>query len=603
MGNTKNSIDGIQTKKAKKTEISAIDGIKVKKKTIKTTNPEALISDMVQQQERPLKKETDNLFEQNFSEETTWNEEPIDSPVEGNVQDENIIESFVENTEPSKEEKPKKKTGKVIAKILKYILLSIELGSAAFLVYLIFRANILNITYLSIAISAIVLLFAFTAFKLIRKKTKTPMRVICIVLSIVLSAVYITGAVYLGKTIGFLEKITTQREYATESYSVAVLKTSGIETIEELTNEKIGLIETNKHLDLVDSKLSETITFEKANQQNLGAMVLGLNSGELKAIILSDSQLNLISEEQKELYESLNIIFTFTIEFKIESATNTIDISNEPFILYISGSDDRGELTDTGRSDVNMLAVINPQTGKILLVSTPRDYYVQLHGTTGTKDKLTHAGMYGTEMSRATLADLYGINIDYTAKVGFNTVTKIVDAINGVDINSDKAFVPWTDNSCYIIYGPQHLDGRCALAFARERHAYSTGDRHRGENQQAVLTAIFEKITKPEYLIGYPNILAAIENDLITTFTYDQITEFAKKQLDTLKKWNIESISVDGTGSMQPTYSMGDQLLYVMYPDENSIQTAKEKINAVLNPEAQVVEGASEVENPEPVQE
>ena len=178
-----------------------------------------------------------------------------------------------------------------------------------------------------------------------------------------------------------------------------------------------------------------------------------------------------------------------------------------------------------------MITVVNPKTGKILLVSIPRDYYVQLHGTTGLKDKLTHAGIYGTEMSRATIEDLLNININYTVKVGFNTVTKLVDAIDGIDINSDTAFTPWTDRGCYITLGPQHLDGRCALAFARERHAYATGDRHRGQNQQAVLTAIFEKITRPEYLINYPNILAALENDLITTFTYDQITSFAKEQL------------------------------------------------------------------------
>ena len=569
MSKQQNPIDGIKpkTKKAK-----SIDGIKTKKKTPKNSLPkESLISDIT----KPVVAK-EEIFDNPLSED--------ESKKNNTISEEELVAAFTEKPTKKNEVEPKG-AKKIIIRILKYLLLAIELGSATILLFNIFKANVLNILYLSIIIAVIVLLFAFTAFKLIRKKTKTPVRITCIILSILLSTVYIVGTVYLSKTISFLEKITTQREYATENYSVIVLKKSELKTIESLSSKKIGFSETNQHLDLVESKLSETISFEPVKQENLSVMMLNLKNNVIDALTLSDSQLDLLKEEQKEFYDSIEIIFTFSIEFKIENATNNIDISSQPFILYISGSDDTGSLTETGRSDVNMVTVVNPETGKILLVSVPRDYYVQLHGTTGTKDKLTHAGMYGTEMSRTTLEDLFSINIDYTAKVGFNTVKKIVDAIDGININSDAAFTAWGDRSCYITLGPQHLDGRCALAFARERHAYATGDRHRGQNQQAVLTAIFEKITRPEYLINYPNILAALENDLITTFTYDQITSFAKEQLNTLKKWNIESISVDGTGSMQPTYSMGSQPLYVMYPDENTVNNARNAILKTLGQE------------------
>lgn len=581
-----NSIDGI---KRKKKNSNSIDGIKTKKKKPENSpNPESLISDMV----KPAEIAKEEILEDELQEET-----------ESQISKEDLANAFTDKKAEKSDKKEPKTAKKVICRILKYLLLTVELGSAVILLFNVFKANVLNTLYLSIIAAVIVLLFAFTTFKLIRKKTKTPMRVICIILSIILSAGYIVGTVYLSKTISFLEKITTQKEYATESYSILVLKSSEYKDIQDLKDKNIAFIETNAHAELAKSKLSETINFNPTDEQNLGTIITSLTANSVDAIVLSDAHLGIVQDEQKEIYNSIEIIFTFTIEFKLENASNDINIANEPFILYISGNDTRGALSDLGRSDVNMLVVINPETGKILLVSIPRDYYVQLHGTTGIKDKLTHAGIYGTEMSRMTLEDLLGIKIDYTAKVGFNTVIKVVDAIDGVDIDSDTAFTAWTDQGCHITTGIQHLDGRCALAFARERYSYASGDRHRGENQQAVLTAIFEKITKPEYLIGYPNILAALENDFITTFTYNQITEFAKKQLDTLKKWDIESISVDGTGSMQPTYSMGDQLLYVMIPNESTIATAKEKINAVLNPEAQVVEGASEVKNPEPVQE
>ena len=77
-------------------------------------------------------------------------------------------------------------------------------------------------------------------------------------------------------------------------------------------------------------------------------------------------------------------------------------ITKEPFVIYLSGVDTRGELTEKARSDVNILAVVNPQTKQVALINTPRDYYVDLAGT-NSKDKLTHAGLYGVETSMATL--------------------------------------------------------------------------------------------------------------------------------------------------------------------------------------------------------
>ena len=256
-----------------------------------------------------------------------------------------------------------------------------------------------------------------------------------------------------------------------------------------------------------------------------------------------------------------------------------VNVTTEPFILYISGSDSRGAITETARSDVNILAVVNPKDFKILLVSIPRDYYVQLHGTTGTKDKLTHAGIYGIDMSKTTIEDLLDIKINYTIKVGFTTLTKVVDAVDGIDIYSDTAF---KRGNCTFVQGNQHLNSECALLYARERYSYSSGDRHRGQNQQQIITALIAKISDPHYLVRYSKILESAQDSFESSLSFDEITSFARYQLSELRAWKVESISLDGTGAMMPTYSMGAQLLYVMQPNVNTITNAQKKINDYL---------------------
>ncbi len=255
------------------------------------------------------------------------------------------------------------------------------------------------------------------------------------------------------------------------------------------------------------------------------------------------------------------------------------NFGTKPITVLISGSDSRTSVHDTSaRSDVNILAIVNPTTGKILLVSIPRDYYVQLHGTVGLRDKLTHAGIYGIDMSRQTIEDLLDVKTDYTVKVGFDALKTIVDAIGGIDITSDQDLTPHTNKACHITLGTQHVNGTCALAFSRERYAYATGDRHRGENQQQVISKIVEKVTSPAYLLKFPEILRAADGLFETSFTYSEILDMLKFQLLSGPNWQTESVSLDGTGSMQQTYSMPGQNLYVMIPNEASVASAKAKI-------------------------
>ena len=400
--------------------------------------------------------------------------------------------------------------------------------------------------------------------------------------TLLLGAAYLVGHSYARQTVTFIEGITGQHN-ETQQYSVLVLKSSKYEKIEQLKNQHIGFLNTNPNLGATEDALKSVINFTAKEQSELGSLVAGITSFNTSAVVLADSYIDYMEENKIGFYEESKVIYTFEIRVEQSEPAAVADVSQEPFIVYLSGSDSRGSLQQTARSDVNILAVVNPKESKVLLVSIPRDYYVQLHGTTGTRDKLTHAGIYGIDMSRKTIEDLLNIEINYTVKVGFTSFIQIVDAIGGIEVDSDQEFTAHTNKSCHIAKGKQHLDSECALAYSRERYAYASGDRHRGQNQQEVITAIINKMGDPRQLVKYSEILKATEGSLETSMSYDEITKLINSQLTTMNKWTVESISLDGSGAMLPTYSMGSQNLYVMMPDQATIYNAQKKIAEYLD--------------------
>ena len=264
-------------------------------------------------------------------------------------------------------------------------------------------------------------------------------------------------------------------------------------------------------------------------------------------------------------------------------------ITKEPFVVYLSGVDNRGELTENARSDVNILAVVNPVTKQAALINTPRDYYVDLAGTE-SKDKLTHAGLYGVETSMATLGNLYGVDVDHYIRINFAGFISIIDAIGGVDVYSDQAFTSVGSPGYYdpttFAEGWNHLDGKSALAFARERHAFKTGDIQRGINQMKVIDAMANKLKSPTLLMSFSKLMDAAADCFVTSFSQEQISALVRMQLGDLASWDIQSYTVTGSGGKSSKcYSAKGQSLYVMKPDENSVNEAKALIAAVLGGE------------------
>ena len=267
-------------------------------------------------------------------------------------------------------------------------------------------------------------------------------------------------------------------------------------------------------------------------------------------------------------------------------------ITKEPFVVYLSGVDTRGDLTDKARSDVNIIAAVNPVTKQVVLINTPRDYYVDLAGT-NSKDKLTHAGLYGVQTSMDTLGNLYGVDVQHYIRINFAGFINIIDALGGVDVYSDQAFTSVGSPGYYdpttFVEGWNHLDGKAALAFARERHAFKTGDVQRGINQMKVIDAMLNKIKSPALLMGFTKILDAVSDSFVTSLSQNQISALVRMQLSDFAEWNIERYTVTGSsGSSTKCYSAKGQKLYVMKPDEASVAKAKEMIAAVLGGEGTV---------------
>lgn len=431
--------------------------------------------------------------------------------------------------------------------------------------------------YSTIIISLITLIIII--FLLIKSKNiiLKVIKTLCYILAIALISLYSFGIYYLNKTMNFIDNISIMNEEIT-NYYIVVLATSKYQEPSDL----YGL--TLAYFDKTDQDIIDRIKLELkyTTTNDINKLKDKLFSQEVEAILISDIIKNKLEEDYDNFTDNIKILETISIKNKIEDITKKVSIKNTPFNVLISGIDTYGDINQTSRNDVNIIATINPNTNEILLTSIPRDYYVQLHGTNGYKDKLTHASYYGINMQVQTIEDIFDIDINYYVKVNFSTVIELVDELGGIEVYADQNV--YLGQNCQIKQGYNNIDGKCALAFSRERHSYSDGDRHRGRNQQEVIKAIFNKLNNATTLISeYTNILKVLDGKFATNMDMNEVLNLIKYELDDLKDYNIESIQVDGYGDMGETYSYPYQKLWIMIPNQDTIDSAKSSINKVLN--------------------
>ena len=471
----------------------------------------------------------------------------------------------------------KTKSSNVIYKIISALL---ALSSCIFLGFL-FYLDLLPAKYMSI------LLISIVAFNLIniclinirrlKKKIKKTLSTIMILAIIVIGL----GNFYLGKTIGILSG-NGEGKYKTENYMVIVLKDSKYKKLKDITGEKVGYFKNSVGAKESTKNLSNKIKVEFDSYNSSSDLVNDLLESKINVIILEESIKNVLSEEIVDFENSIRVIYTFKVRIKTESTLKEVNVTKEPFAVYLSGIDTYGEISSVSRSDVNIVMLVNPKTHQILLISIPRDYYVQLHGTTGNKDKLTHAGIYGVDMSIKTIEDLLEMEINYFVKVNFTSVIDIVDVLGGLDVYSEYTFISYSNFS--FKKGMNYVNGEQALDFARTRKAFVDGDRQRGKNQQAVIEALIRKASQKSIITKYSSLLSAIDGKYQTNMSTKKITALIKMQLNDMPKWNITSYSLTGHDSKGYTYTY-NQLLYVMEPDQDSVSGAIELINKVLSDE------------------
>lgn len=462
---------------------------------------------------------------------------------------------------------------KTIGKILSFILMALFIIT----MYLVYRLNVLPLKYFLIVGIVLLLVIFILCFKLIRKKTKFFSRIFFSVVAIIFIGVIYYILTYINATYDFMNSMVLNN-FETITYDVVIPNSSNIEKVKELKNSSISYLESDSNYSKAKLLLRKDINYQENPCKNINGIISSFENS--KALFMEDSYYNILKEEY-DFVRDTKVIKTYKLIVKKEKKTNS-STTSKPFIIYISGIDTYGKISSVSRSDVNIVAVVNPALEKILLVSIPRDYYVKLHNTNGYNDKLTHAGIYGIDMSVNTIEDLLDINIDYYLRLNFSTLTKSIDLLDGVDVYSDITFNPTTNPSLTIYQGLNHMNGEEALAFARERYAYQTGDRHRGENQQAIIEAVIKKLSNPKNITKYKDILNSLDGTFETDMSYKDITNLVKLQISKNIDWNVTSISLDGKGSMMPTYSMGERKLYVMIPDEETVVNAKNKISKYM---------------------
>lgn len=416
------------------------------------------------------------------------------------------------------------------------------------------------------------------------------------VLAIVFCAVFLVGANYVRESMAALQNVggaTTK----VDVISYYVMKDDKAQTLADAKDYSFGILRTqdrentDKALEEANKKVGKSLsTVEYDDPMTL---VDALYAKEVQSIVLNKSFVDTVKEQYKTFQTDTRELETSQIETEVEPIVDT-DVTTKPFNVYISGIDVYGKIDQTSRSDVNIIATVNPVTKKVLLTSTPRDYYVPLYTkggksySGGIPDKLTHAGIYGVDCSLNTLEKLYDIDIDYYVRVNFTSLKKIVDLLGGVEVYSDYDFISdWGPNGAGTHYkfkkGYNKVNGKKALAFCRERHHFANGDYQRGRDHQHMIEAILNKVMSPSVLPNFSKLLKESKTMFQTSMSKDKIVSLCNMQLNDMAKWKISYANAEGSGAKKTTFSIRSTALYVCEPNYESVKKVTKRINKVMN--------------------
>ena len=492
--------------------------------------------------------------------------------------------------------RPRKRTG---ADHFGLFTLFLLLAASLALYIRLMATGMLSNLYLIILMMVLIVLNAVSVIVQLPLRRNKAGKLIMGIVSLLLSGAMLYGVVAVNSVQSALSKIVGKMT-ETEITEVRVMNDNPATSMGDTKGYTFGYIadaDTKNTQSILDEISKSFGTIKSKGYDSMTALADALYDDEVDAILINQGYVDLLTEKDgyTDFRDQTRVLYTYTTTHEVDPIAPNTSITKEPFVVYCSGIDARvDDISAKSRSDVNILAVVNPTTKQILLVNTPRDYYLPL-ARNGELDKLTHAGLYGIDESMKVLGNLYGVQADYYVRVNFAGLVKIVDALGGVDIESDANFtcVPmetpdgngdYTYQKYSFTKGINHVNGSQALAFARERKAFADGDNRRGQHQMTVIKAIVNKACSSAVLTKYQELLKAASDAFITNMPYADISSLVQMQLGDMADWNITTYAVSGEGSTEYCYALGDKA-WVMIKDSSKVNTAKNMIQQVINGE------------------
>lgn len=492
--------------------------------------------------------------------------------------------------------RPRKRTG---ADHFGLFTLFLLLAASLALYIRLMATGMLSNLYLIILMMVLIVLNAVSVIVQLPLRRNKAGKLIMGIVSLLLSGAMLYGVVAVNSVQSALSKIVGKMT-ETEITEVRVMNDNPATSMGDTKGYTFGYIadaDTKNTQSILDEISKSFGTIKSKGYDSMTALADALYDDEVDAILINQGYVDLLTEKDgyTDFRDQTRVLYTYTTTHEVDPIVPNTSITKEPFVVYCSGIDARvDDISAKSRSDVNILAVVNPTTKQILLVNTPRDYYLPL-ARNGELDKLTHAGLYGIDESMKVLGNLYGVQADYYVRVNFAGLVKIVDALGGVDIESDANFTcapmetpdgngDYTYQKYSFTKGINHVNGSQALAFARERKAFADGDNRRGQHQMTVIKAIVNKACSSAVLTKYQELLKAASDAFITNMPYADISSLVQMQLGDMADWNITTYAVSGEGSTEYCYALGDKA-WVMIKDSSKVNTAKNMIQQVINGE------------------
>ena len=481
----------------------------------------------------------------------------------------------------SRTNRKQKRTGKKMWGMVNIGLTILYTVLVAFLLFIMFNYNFLSFRFLNIIIT--IGLLVVLAISIFLQKAKKSTLVTTIIL-VVFSLISLVGVFGFKQMIDITNRMNQTAAFSEVEMSIVVPKDSDIKDVNQLTtvqaptkvdkNNVDTLMSALKKDKKVDVKVDDVASYQEAYDN--------LKSGKSKAMVLSGSYASLLESVDSNYSSNLKTIYTYKIKTKNNNSAKQVD--SKVFNIYISGIDTYGSISTVSRSDVNIIMTVNMNTHKILLTTTPRDAYVKIpDGGADQYDKLTHAGIYGVETSEKTLENLYGIKIDYYARINFTSFLKLIDQLGGVTVHNDQAFTSLHGKFDFPV-GDIQMNSEQALGFVRERYSLDGGDNDRGKNQEKVISAIVNKLASLKSVSNFTSIVNNLQDSVQTNMSLDTINALANTQLDSGSKFTVTSQAVTGTGStgQLTSYAMPNSSLYMMKLDDSSVESASQAIKNLM---------------------